>query len=61
MNEEALWRKIHELEKIIKDLQLRELPQRQAAIVNADGTLADLTTKFNTLLTELETMGLLTP
>ena len=31
---------------------------RQANIVNADGTLADITTKFNTLLAQLQTYGL---
>jgi hypothetical protein len=31
----------------------------QAHIVDADGTLADITTKFNTLLTELEAFGIL--
>jgi hypothetical protein len=34
---------------------------RPAAIANADGTLADLTTKFNTLLATLRTLGLLSP
>lgn len=33
---------------------------RQANIVDADGTLADITTKFNTLLGYLESFGLLT-
>lgn len=32
---------------------------QQAHIIDADGTLADITTKFNTLLSELETEGLL--
>ena len=32
---------------------------RQAHIVDADGTLADITTKFNTLLSYLENYGLL--
>ena len=32
---------------------------QQSHIVNADGTLADLTAKFNTLLGYLETLGLL--
>jgi len=32
---------------------------QQAHIADADGTLADITTKFNTLLTRLETHGLL--
>lgn len=32
---------------------------QQANIVNADGTLADITTKFNTLLTDLENLGVL--
>jgi hypothetical protein len=32
---------------------------QQAHIVDADGTLADVTAKFNTLLSELETLGLL--
>jgi hypothetical protein len=32
---------------------------QQATIVDADGTLADVTTKFNTLLAELEALGLL--
>jgi len=32
---------------------------RQAHIVDADGSLADITTKFNTLLADLETYGLL--
>lgn len=32
---------------------------QQAHIVDADGTLADITTKFNTLLASLETIGLL--
>jgi hypothetical protein len=32
---------------------------QQAHIVDADGTLADITTKFNTLLADLETYGLL--
>ena len=31
----------------------------RAHIANADGTLADLTTKFNTLLTELVAAGVL--
>lgn len=31
---------------------------KQAHIVDADGTLADITTKFNTLLDELEALGL---
>lgn len=30
-----------------------------AGIANADGTLADITTKFNTLITALETLGLI--
>jgi len=34
-----------------------EMPQ--AHIIDADGTLADITTKFNTLLLELETMGII--
>jgi len=32
---------------------------QQAHIIDADGTLADITTKFNTLLSQLETYGLL--
>lgn len=32
---------------------------QQSGIVDADGTLADITTKFNSLLTKLETYGLL--
>ncbi len=32
---------------------------QQATIVDADGTLADITTKFNSLLAKLETYGLL--
>lgn len=32
---------------------------QQATIANADGTLPDITTKFNTLLSHLETYGLL--
>ena len=32
---------------------------QQDHIVDADGTLADLTTKFNSLLAKLETLGLL--
>ena len=32
---------------------------QQAHIVDADGTLADITTKFNTLLADLEGYGLL--
>jgi len=32
---------------------------QQANIVNADGTLADITTKFNTLLAQLKAEGLL--
>lgn len=32
---------------------------QQAHIIDADGTLADITTKFNTLLSELEALGLL--
>ena len=32
---------------------------RQAHIVDADGTLADITTKFNTLLSYLENYGLI--
>lgn len=35
------------------------LTNRQAAIADADGTLSDLTTKFNTLLAELRTHGLI--
>ena len=31
----------------------------QSHIVDADGSLADLTSKFNTLLAELEAMGIL--
>ncbi len=31
---------------------------QQPNIVDADGTLADLTTKFNTALSQLETLGL---
>ena len=31
----------------------------QPHIVDADGTLADITTKFNTLLAQLEALGLL--
>lgn len=31
---------------------------RQAHIINADGTLADITAKFNTLLAELEAQGI---
>ena len=31
---------------------------QQATIVNADGNLADITTKFNTLLSQLEAIGL---
>jgi hypothetical protein len=34
---------------------------RGAAIANADGTLADLTTKFNTLLAQLRTRGDIAP
>lgn len=32
---------------------------QQAHIIDADGTLADITTKFNTLLAELEALGLI--
>lgn len=32
---------------------------KQAHIIDADGTLADITTKFNTLLSELEALGLI--
>lgn len=32
---------------------------QQAGIINADGTLADITTKFNALIAELEAYGLL--
>ena len=32
---------------------------QQATIVDANGTLADITTKFNTLLADLEGYGLL--
>ena len=32
---------------------------QQAGIINADGTLADLTTKFNALVQKLENYGLL--
>jgi hypothetical protein len=31
----------------------------QAHIIDADGTLADITAKFNTLLSDLETLGFL--
>ena len=31
----------------------------QPHIVDADGNLADITTKFNTLLAQLETLGIL--
>jgi hypothetical protein len=30
---------------------------QQAGIADADGTLADITTKFNALLAKLETLG----
>jgi len=33
--------------------------QQQPHIVDANGTLADITTKFNTLLSDLETIGIL--
>ena len=33
--------------------------QKQAHIVDADGSLADITTKFNTLLAELEAQGII--
>jgi hypothetical protein len=33
----------------------------ESNIANADGTLLDITTKFNTLLSQLEAQGLLTP
>ncbi len=32
-----------------------------ANIIDADGNLADITTKFNTLLSQLETLGILDP
>jgi hypothetical protein len=32
---------------------------QQAHIVDADGTLADITAKFNTLLAQLEALGLI--
>ncbi|MCH8847310.1 MAG: hypothetical protein IIC11_11365 [Proteobacteria bacterium] len=35
------------------------LQAQQATIVDADGTLADITTKFNTLLADLEGFGFL--
>ena len=34
-------------------------PLKQPHIIDADGTLADITTKFNTLLAQLETLGLI--
>lgn len=34
---------------------------QQSHITDADGTLADITTKFNTLLSYLETLGFLAP
>lgn len=37
------------------------LPAPMSAIANADGTLADLTTKFNTLLAGLRTAGIVAP
>ncbi len=38
---------------------LEVIGDQQAHIVDADGTLADLTTKFNTLLSHLRTHGLI--
>ena len=35
------------------------LAESQTHIVDADGTLADITTKFNTLLSQLEAVGIL--
>jgi len=37
--------------------QIKVIGEQQAHIVDADGTLADITTKFNTLLSELEAFG----
>ena len=41
------------------NLNLTTVATPQPHIVDADGTLADITTKFNTLLSQLETLGLL--
>lgn len=53
---------IKELERKMAEYQKQELgPQITPSdhIVDATGTLADITTKFNTLLAQLEAMGIL--
>lgn len=44
---------------LLSKRSVASLITQQAHIVDADGSLADITTKFNTLLSQLETMGLL--
>ena len=44
--------------KVYKVNSTQVLGSQQAHIADADGTLADITTKFNTLLGQLETHGI---
>jgi len=51
---------VREMYTITKEGNLGKIRlSTQAHIIDADGTLADITTKFNTLLSYLETAGIL--
>jgi hypothetical protein len=56
-------RKVQAIEQYIPTKTLKELinPEvdQEDTIADADGTLADITTKFNTLLSQLESRGIL--
>lgn len=57
---EWLKRAVDRLEELYKMQRDRiETLNPQAHIIDADGDLADITTKFNTLLGQLESQGLL--
>ena len=57
---DALLRAIDRLVKDIGyDLDQKLIQNTQAHIIDADGNLADITTKFNTLLSQLETAEIL--
>ncbi len=45
--------------RITKQWEATNLYPAEAHIIDANGTLGDITTKFNTLLSQLETLGLL--
>ena len=56
-------RKVREIEQVSPLSSLKEIinppVDKEDHIIDATGTLTDITTKFNTLLSELESAGIL--